>query len=205
MARVTPTQWPRRWAWSFAVLLILVVGSHAHAAVSQGQWSGEIFGGNYGPGPDDVLDDEGTFGLRVITMVSPRWAVVGSASTVNFEDTVMDGTTTVNFDTDVLLLDFSAGYVFFPDKRVSIALGAGIGGSFSSTDGTFTSPTLQVVFEELDESSLTLNAAAGPVIQLSRRIYLKPLVRIRWFENREDDETDLESSLAFGFKFGGGQ
>jgi hypothetical protein len=188
-----------------AVLMVFVAGSHANAQVEEGQWMGEILGGNYAPGPDDVLDDESTFGLRVVTMLTPKLALVGSLSTVNFEDTVTDGATTVNFDTDILLVDFTAGYVFRPDKRVNIALGGGIGGAFSSTDGTFTTPTVAGFFEELDESSFTLNAAAGPVIHLTRRVYLKPLMRVRWFENREDDETDVESTLAVGFKFGGGR
>ena len=164
----------------------------------------EIFGGNYAPGPDDVLDDEATFGLRAITMLSPKVALVGSVSTVNFEDTVTDGMTVVNFDADILLIDISAGYVFRPDKRVNIALGGGIGGAFSSADGTFTTPLVKGFFDDFEESSLTLNAVVGPVIHLTQRIYLKPVMRVRWFENREDDETDVESTLAVGFKFGGG-
>jgi hypothetical protein len=185
-------------------MLILVAGSHAQAQVSEGQWMGEVFGGNYGPGPDDVLDDESTFGLRAVTMLTPKVALVGSISTVNFEDTVTDGLTTVNFDTDVLLVDFTAAYIIRPDKRVNIAFGGGIGGSFSSTDGTFTTPVVIGFFDDFEESSFTLNAVVGPVIHLSQRVYLKPLMRVRWFENRDDDETDLESTLAVGFKFGGG-
>ena len=205
MSTVRHSRRLRRCAWLIAVMLVLVAGSPAGAQVEEGQWMGEIFGGNYAPGPDDVLDDESTFGLRAATMLTPKLALVGSVSTVNFEDTVTDGIATVNFDTDILLIDFTAGYVFRPDKRVNIALGGGIGGAFSSTDGTFTTPLVKGFFEDFDESSFTLHAVAAPVIHLTQRVYLMPLLRVRWFENREDDETDIESTLAVGFKFGGGR
>ena len=201
MTEIKSTQWHRRCAWSFAMMLILVAGPHAHAQLSEGQWLGEVFGGNYAPGPDDVLDDESTFGLRAFNMLTPRLALGGSVSMVNFEDTVTDGSLTVSFDTDVLLVDISAGYVLRADKRVAIALGGGVGGSFSSTDATFSTPLVRGFFEDFDESSFTVNVVAGPVFHLTKRIYLKPLVRMRWFENRDDDETDLESTLAVGFKF----
>jgi len=192
-----------RCAWVLVATLILLAGSPAEAQIEEGKWMGEVFGGSYSPGPDDVLDDESTFGLRAITMVTPKLAVVASVSTVNFEDRVSDGGTTVEFDTDVLFIDLSVGYVFRPDKRVNIALGGGIGGAFSSTDGSFSSPAVRGFFDDFDESSLTLSVVVGPVFHLSDRIYLKPLVRARWFENRDDDETDLETTLALGYKFGG--
>jgi hypothetical protein len=186
-------------------MLILVAGTHAHAQLEEGKWMGEVFGGNYEPGPDDVLDDEATFGLRTAIMLTPRLALIVSTNLVNFKGTVTDGMATVNFDTDVLLVDLTAGYIIRPDRRVNIAIGAGIGGSFSSTDGTFSTPLVRGFFEDFDESSFTLNGAVGPVIHLTEKVYLKPVVRARWFENRDDDETDLETTLAVGFKFGGGR
>lgn len=179
---------------------LVLINPLAHAQFEEGTLFAEVFAGSYAPEPD-ALDDESTFGVRFGGMMTERVAVVGSLGQVEFEDTATDGATSVKWDSEITLLDVTVAYVFRPTTRLAIAAGGGIGHAFTSFDGELQTPTLRARFEDLDEDSLTLNAILGPVITLSSRIYLKPLIRARWFEVREDDEVDIESSLALGFKW----
>ena len=189
-----------RIACSILICLVLTIPA-AHAQIEEGMKVFEIYGGSYGPGPD-VFDDESTFGLRFGFMMTERWAFVGSVGVVELEGTATDGMTSVNLGSDLTLLDFTFGYVFRPGSRFAIALGGGFGGAFNDFEGQLSTPNLVARFDSLSADSFTLNVAVGPIISLgSSKVYLKPLVRARWYEAREDDETDIQSTLAVGFKW----
>jgi hypothetical protein len=188
-----------RIAFSVLICLALTIPT-AHAQLEEGMKLFEIYGGTYDPGPD-VFDDESTFGLRFGFMMTERWAFIGSVGTVELAGTAVDGMTSVNLESDLTLVDFSVGYAFRADKRFAIAVGGGIGGAFNDFDGQLTTPTLIARFNSLSKDSFTLHAVVGPVIGLSSRVYLKPVIRARWYEARDDDETDVQSTLAVGFKW----
>ena len=172
----------------------------AHAQVEDGMLLFEIYGGNTDPQPDD-LDDETTFGIRFGNMLTENVAIIVSLGRVEFDGTSIDGMSVLDFDSEHTLLDVTVGYVFRPASRFAIAVGGGIGGSFNSFDGELTTPTFRARFDGIASDSFTLHAVVGPVIGLGSRVYLKPVVKARWFEAREDDEIDLESSLAVGFRW----
>ena len=188
-----------RIAFCITACLAMVIPA-AQAQVDEGMFLFEIYGGNYGPGPDD-LDDESTFGVRFGGMLSGRVVLIGTVGRVEFDGNATDGMTSIDWNSDITLLDVTLGYVFRADKRFAIALGGGIGGAITSFDGELQTPNLRARFEDLAADSFTLNVVVGPVIGLSPKIYLKPILRARWFEVREDDEVDIESSLALGFKW----
>ncbi|MDH3452978.1 MAG: outer membrane beta-barrel protein [Gammaproteobacteria bacterium] len=179
---------------------LTVLNPSAHAQLEEGTIIAEVYGGSYSPGPD-ALDDETVVGFRFGGMLSERVAVIGSLGLVEFDDTATDGAVSVDWDADVTLLDVTVAYVFRPASRFAVAVGGGIGGAFTSFDGELQTPNLRGRFEDIDEDSLTLNAVVGPVINLSSSVYLKPMFRARWFEVREDDEIDTETTLAVGVKW----
>ena len=188
-----------RIAFSVLICLALTVPT-AHAQVEEGMKVFEIYGGNYGPGPD-LFDDESTFGLRFGFMMTERVVFIGSVGQVEIEGTATDGMTSAKLESDIVLLDFTFGYVFRAGNRFAIALGGGFGGAFNDFEGQLTTPILIARFDSLSADSFTLNVAVGPIIGLGSKVYLKPLVRARWYEAREDDEVDIQSTLAVGFKW----
>lgn len=188
-----------RIAFSILICLALTVPT-AHAQVEEGMKLFEIYGGNYSPEPD-LFDDESTFGLRFGFMMTERVVFIGSVGLVELEGTATDGMTSAKLESDIVLLDFTFGYVFKAGNRFAIALGGGFGGAFNEFKGQLQTPTLMVRFDSLSDESFTLNVVVGPVISLSPKVYLKPLFRARWYEAREDDEVDIESTLAIGWRW----
>ena len=65
-------------------------------------------------------------------MPSKKWAFIGSLGRTEFEDTVSDGKTTVDYEVELVLVDLSVAYIFRAEKRFAFALGGGLGGAFSS-------------------------------------------------------------------------
>ncbi len=172
----------------------------AQAQLDEGMMAFEIYGGNYAPGPGD-FDDESSFGVRFGGMATERVVLIGSLGQVEFDGTATDGMVSTVWDSETTMVDFTIGYVFRAGNKFSIAVGGGIGGAFTDFNGQLQTPTLIARFDSLSSDSFTLNAVVGPIIHLGSRVYLKPLVRARWFEARDDDEVDIESTLAFGFKW----
>ena len=99
--------------------------------------------------------------------------------------------------------DVSFGYMFATNGNFVPDVNFGLGGGFSTLNGAGQIPGNNVEFRNFTRDSFTLNVGVGLRILLGRTIYLRPLVRARWFEKRIDDDIDLEATLAIGFRFGG--
>jgi hypothetical protein len=181
-------------------LLLLAVGPAAGAA-DQGKWFVGVYGGDYDPGPS-VVDDEATFGARFGYLLTPRVAISASVGVADAESKFDQSTFTGNVKGDFTFLDFNAFYMFRPEKRFRFTAGGGLGGAFASFDGQVTGPGATVVFSDFTDESLTLNAGFGPVFRINDQWILRLLNRYRWFENREDDEVDQETTLGVGYTFG---
>ena len=80
-------------------------------------------------------------------------------------------------------------------------ISAGIGWAWPQVDDTASLPDLGPDYETLDKDSFTANAGLGLQIRLGGRAFLEPEVRIKWFEARQGDSTDLEGTLALGWNF----
>jgi hypothetical protein len=187
-----------------AGLLVLTVAasvSSSTAEVKDQSMNVEIFGGSYAPGPD--LDDETIWGLRWGFDISPRFGMQTELSFVGLDETFSGPLISGNIDVDFTFIDISFMGFLFPDKRASVSLFGGAGGAFSSIDGSLSGPGGTLFFNNLADDSFTVHAGTDVRIQLGENFYLRPGARIRWFEGREDDETDGEYTLALGWNFGG--
>lgn len=184
-----------------ALLLVAVPATFA-AAPEAGQWTAGFYAGNYAPGPDDALDDQGTFGVRVGRMITDRFGLGLSIGTVDPDYKALSNPTLSGvLDVKNTLIDLSVMVAFRPKSRFNLFLGGGIGGAFISSSGQVTGPLGTVFFQDLTRDSATVHVGTGAIIGLGKKVFLRPMMKLRFFEARDDDEVDQEVSLGVGFKF----
>jgi len=184
-----------------ALLLVAVPATFA-AAPEAGQWSLGFYGGTYAPGPDDAFDDQNTFGLRVGRMITDRYGVGLSIGTVDPDYKALENAALTGvLDVENTLVDLGVFVAFRPKSRFNLFLGGGIGGAFISSSGQVTGPPGTVFYDDLTKDSATVHVGTGMIIGLSKKVFLRPMMKLRYFEAREDDEVDQEVSLGVGFKF----
>jgi len=184
------------------VLVLVTVPATFGAMPEKGDWSFGFYAGNYALGADDVFDDQGTFGLRAGRMMTNRWGIGASIGAVSpDEKPFSDPTLSGELDAKFLLVDVNVMVAFRAKKRVNMFLGGGLGGAIVSTDGQVTGTGGTVFFEDLTKDSLTAHVGTGMIIALSKKVFLRPMVKYRWFEAREAEEIDQEVSLGVGFRF----
>jgi hypothetical protein len=185
-----------------ALILTLGLASPALAELpDDGAWLVGFYVGNYDPEPD-LIDDDSTAGVRAGYVFNRKFALAGSLGVFSSDNDFSSGSFSGEVDLDLTLLDFTAFRVFRGGKKVSPAIGGGIGGAFASVDLELTGPGIIIIGEDLEDDSLTLNLAAGASIQLGKRFWLRPNSKFRWYESRDDDEVDQEVSVAFLFRVG---
>lgn len=193
--------------FALAVALAVVLsatGTQTQAA--EGDWGIGVYGGLYKPGPD-LFDDSGIFGVRVGYMLTEHWALSGSVGFTSLEadeDELEDLGVSGDLEADLTLVDVNVFWLFRPENWFTFTAGGGIGGSFSSSDADLRLPGgRRVEFEDLEEDSFTANVGIGPIFRFGEGFTIRLMPRLRYFENREDDETDFESTLLFGWVIGG--
>jgi len=184
-------------------LILMLVPATLAAVPEPGEWFAGIFGGNYEPGPDEVLDSQTIFGLRVGRMMTNRVSVGVSIGVVSPDskqpsDPLLSGL----LEADFTLIDVNAVYALKPKSRFGLLVGGGLGGAFVSADGVIDGPGGALFFEDVTSDSLTANAVVGAVINVGEKFYIRPQMRLRWFEARREDQVDQEVTLGFGFRFG---
>ena len=152
-------------------LAALFFGSASPASAQAGSGALEIYFGQFAL--DEDYDDS-TYGLRGSYRPTDRIGIEASL-----------GHTDLDFD-DITFLDLSTKVYLGSGKgKAQVFLFAGPGWAkrdFGNGD----------VF--------TANAGLGLDLHLGERVFLRPDLRYRWFD--EDDVIDLELSLSLGFSFG---
>jgi opacity protein-like surface antigen len=183
------------------MLLVMASGSSAWAKVEEDMKNFEIFAGNYDPEPD-VLDSDPTFGVRFGWDVSRRFGVRTELSLFSQDGDFTSGMTTGNLDITYLFADVSFIAFLWPDSRASLELFGGGGGAFNDIEVSITSgPGAGLALGNISDDSFILHVGGGVRIQLGENIYLRPEGRLRYFENRDDDEMDQLLTLAVGWNF----
>jgi len=170
-----------------AGLALSATGAGA-ADVDPGQWAWGPYIGAYIPDPG-AIDTGMTGGLRLGYRASERVAFSGSLGYAPLEADDFD------IDVDLTLLDFNAWYIFRPEAKVSLTIGAGPGWAWVDAQGPGGS--------SFSDDSFTANVAFGPIIKLGERANLRLLNRFRYFDERDDDEIDQEITLGLMFALGG--
>jgi hypothetical protein len=163
------------------------------AAADPGAGAFEVYGGTYNP-ENEFLDNDLTFGVRG----TYRWrdAAAFELSVGRYEDD-KDFAGVASLDFSATLVDASVAWTFNPGSRAELAVFGGPGWAFVDAKAR----ALGVWSLAASNDTFTLHLGADVRISLSDRVYLRPDVRARYFEESED--VDLEASIAVGFRIGG--
>jgi Outer membrane protein beta-barrel domain len=184
-------------AYMGTVLLTLSAGYAYAIDQKPGDWEYGFYAGAYLPDPS-VLDTGPTGGMRIGYRVNENIALSGSLGYTSLDGEDGSGSSRVKADLDAALLDFNAWYIFFPEKRLSLTLGAGAGyawgnGSFDNNAGN------SINSGGLNQDSPTYNFAIGPIFRWTDRLDLRLMTRFRYFTDRQKNDTDREVTLAIVF------
>jgi OOP family OmpA-OmpF porin len=187
-------------SWLGAAVFATAGASASAAEIEAGQWAWGPYAGYYMP-DSDVIDAGPTGGLRLGYMMSDHWAVTSSFGYVALEGEEGSGEDEIEADLDVGVVDLNLMYVFRPEAKWSFTAGAGVGWAF--VDGEIEDFEGNKITDSLSDDSFTYNVALGPIVKLGERANLRLLTRLRWFDEREDDEMDREITLGLMFPIGG--
>lgn len=176
-----------------AVLLgpvVLVLPSPASAQAGTGAF--ELYAGYYFP-DNDVLDNDLTYGIRG----TYHWtdAVASELSVGRYEQS-FDFLGVAGIDYELILVDLSTAWTFNPGSKAEFAIFAGPGWAFADASAH----AFGVSVASVSDDSFTAHVGADLQIALSDRVYLRPDVRARWFEQGGD--IDYEASIGLGIRFG---
>jgi hypothetical protein len=196
------TRFARRSVVALAAAVLLVSAAPtAHAGLGEDVMFFEIYGGIYNP-EVDALDSDTTYGVRLGGTIGTRLALSGTLGYFETDGRISTPSATGPIELSAWLADATMAYLFIPDSRVAtLALGGGIGAAFADFDGELTTDELRITFKNFGQNSFTLNLVGVAAFRLSQRLYVKPAFRWRWYEARDDNELDLEYTLALGFLF----
>jgi len=193
------TRFARRSVVALAAAVLLVTAAPtAHAGLGEDVMFFEVYGGIYNP-ELDVLDSSATYGLRLGSTIGTRLAVSGTLGYFETDGRISAPVVTGPIELNAWLADATMAYLFMPDSRfATLALGGGVGWAFADLDGELTTDELRITFKNFEQNSFTLHLVGVAAFSLSERIYLKPALRWRWYEARDDNEFDLEYTSALG-------
>lgn len=198
------------------VLGASLVATSARAEVTDGSGNIEVYAGWYFPddsGAGADYDDL-TAGLRLGYVFTKH---LGLQATLGWFEG--DGTYThpaygkQTISPSIVPLDISLMGYINPDSRAVFTAYGGIGYAFQDADVDVNCNVLPDPVDDLcradkgareshTDDSFTLHAGVGAKIDVTESFYLRPDARVRWFEDREDNEMDWEVSLGFGWWLG---
>ena len=196
------TRFVRGCAWALAAAVLLASAAPiAQAGIGEDVMFFEVYAGLYDP-ELSALDSTTTFGVRLGGTIGTRLAISGTLGYFEADGRVSGSLVSGPIEVLAGLADATMSYLFIPDSRfVTIAAGGGIGGAFAEVDGELTTNELELTFKNFGENSFTLHLTGAAAFNLSKRLYLKPAVRWRWYEARDDNNFDLEYTFALGYIF----
>jgi hypothetical protein len=185
------SRWTRFLAVAAGASCLLVLAP-TPAGAQAGTGAFELYGGYYFP-ENDVLDDDVTYGLRG----TYRWTdAVAFELSVGRYETERGFAGVARLDYELILVDLSAAWTFNPGSPAEIAIFGGPGWAFADASAR----AVGVGALSASDDSFTLHFGVDLQISLSDRVYLRPDVRARYFDDSED--VDLEASIGIGFRIG---
>ena len=165
------------------------------AAVSRPVWVAEIFAGYFFP---EELDEDLTFGFRFGQTGFGRWGWLVGVSWFDVADS--QGFSGRNVDADVVHVDASA--VFYPGTYGSFSIFFGPGWASGNVD-------IPGSTEDLSDDAFTLHAGVGWEFDVTPSFYVKPDLRLRWYElegfgpeGGRESQLTYEAAIALGWRFG---
>ncbi len=167
-------------------IALILLASALPAQAQESAYVFELFGGTYSP-DTDVVDDDWTYGVRGGIQIAKPCGIMLSLGQAKLP--VPD----VPIEVDLTTVDLSVLWTPNPGNRAEFFLLGGVGWGFFEAD---------VGSESFSDDSFTLNGGLSVIFHPSqkRKVYLRPEVKARWFDER-DGEVDWEATLALGFFF----
>lgn len=184
------------------LLLLAAAAPAARAAVLANSGNFEVFAGTTFPGPE-LLDEDLLFGIRLGFNASSRTSL---ELLLAFQETdsSLAGPELAGapgaLEYKALVLDLSFARHLLPRKRATPLLLAGAGWVDVTTDRE-PEPTPGADLDGLEEDSISVHAAAGVRVALTKGTYLRAEWRARWLQARGHDPLDSEITVGFGYYF----
>jgi Outer membrane protein beta-barrel domain len=184
-------------AYMGTVLLMLSAGYAYAIDQKPGDWEYGFYAGWYMPDPN-ALDSAATGGVRMGYRATENIALTGSLGYTSLEGDKGAGASTAKFKVDFTVFDFDVWYIFWPDRRLSLMLGAGPGWAYA--DGSATNNAGNAIDDgHVTDNTLTGNVAFGPLFRLNDRVDLRLMTRLRYYDHRSNDDLDKEITLGIVF------
>ena len=184
------TMFNKRTIGFLLVLVALAAGMASPSYAAAGDYRFEGYLGYYTPGLAE-LDNDYTFGARFGSRPSDNWGWeinVGMFDLNNDVDRPAAGTIG---DANAYLVDFSG--LWFPGGG-NFALFAGVG--FASVDIDIIGTTT-----DASDDAITWNLGTAYFWNVTEKFYIRPDLRWREIQGDTYDDTDMEYSIGFGWKF----
>ena len=168
----------------FAILALLVA-VWAVPAWADG-FSVELLAGRYSSG-EEVMSNQAFLGARGGFEISEAIGIEAAVSLA--QDTESLGALG-NLDLSLTLADLSVKWHPLARRKHDFFVYGGPGWAFADVDG----------FVNGSADTLTAHVGLGVNVQISDRLYLRPDIKVRWFEDGGDVSTD--TTIGIGYKIG---
>jgi hypothetical protein len=148
-------------------------------------------------GPD-VLDDMVSFGFRGGYQLSPLISTHAEFGMLFTDGDIPFGGQSIGLDYSGFSLAYLVDLNFLPDRRYHPVVFGGPGYTFISLD--VDAGGVVGLGGDLEDDAFTLDWGGGVKFDATDRVLLRPALRWRWYENRDEDSIDLEILFGVGAK-----
>ena len=191
-----------RSVWAVA-LLVMAGGTRARAAVTQGGWELDLYAGEYNPGPSE-LDSDLKLGIRFGRNVTERFNIFVDIGRSDVVGSVASPRplAPVELGGDLQIYSFNLGGNFTPQKRWVTMLYGGVGWTVTEINAVVTSVPVLNYIRGLEDNIRTMNVGVAGKLQVSRLMFVRLDVGVRYNFGRSAGEFDTEYTGGIGWTFG---
>jgi opacity protein-like surface antigen len=148
-------------------------------------------------GPD-ALDDMVSFGFRGGYQLSPVVSTHAEFGMLFTNGEIGSGPSRTKFDYSSFSLAYLLDVNFLPDRNYHPVVFGGPGYTFLSAD--VHAGGVVGLGGDIEDDSFTLDWGGGVKIDATDKVLVRPAVRWRWYEHRDQDSIDTEILCGVGVK-----
>ena len=138
----------------------------------------------------DILDDMVSFGFRGGYQLTPLISTHAEFGMLFTDGEIGSGALSTGLDYSGFSLAYLADFNFLPDRDYHPYFFGGPGYTFISVD--FDAGGVIGLSGDFEDDSFTLDWGGGVKFDATDKILVRPALRWRWYENRDEDSIDLE-------------
>jgi hypothetical protein len=201
MRTIDALRTPRRSTLVLALLGLALLTAPVFAPTARAQGKeGEIWVGYYQPDPPS-MDNDISFGLRSLFRAPDGLGFGVEIGYVSVSGEATSGAVTGSLDWDAFFFDGIFDLPIGHSKKAAPSFFFGTGLAFANVDSSVEGRVGSIEADDLDGTSLTVQAGFDLKLTLGDHFYLRPAARVRWFEARGGEDLDTEYVLGFGRSF----